>query len=117
VHAASSASVRQLSPDMTPRSEIDRRGVVGTAPAATEEADFVSRFFAPSVGVPEDPVTGSTHCALGPYWATQTGRTTLVGHQISARGGTVRVDLDAPDADRITLSGQATTVLRGRLDP
>lgn len=117
VHCDSAASVRQLSPNMAPLSEIDRRGVVVTAPAATEEADFVSRFFAPGVGVPEDPVTGSTHCALGPYWATQTGRTTLVGHQISARGGTVRVDLDAPDADRITLSGQATTVLRGRLDP
>jgi PhzF family phenazine biosynthesis protein len=116
LHCSTAATVHRIDPDMTALAEIDRRGVIVTAPADTDEADFVSRFFAPGVGVPEDPVTGSAHCALGPYWADHTGRTTLVGRQVSDRGGTVRVNLDAPDADRLTLSGQATIVFRGRLD-
>jgi PhzF family phenazine biosynthesis protein len=96
--------------------DISARGVIVTAEAdADDAADFVSRFFAPGVGVPEDPVTGSAHCALAPFWAKTLGRTTLVGGQRSARGGTVRVTLDAPDADRVTLSGQAVTVLHGHL--
>ncbi len=110
------ATVRRLSPDMDALADIDKRGVIVTAPADTDAADFVSRFFAPGVGVPEDPVTGSAHCTLGPYWAERTGRTSLTGRQISDRGGTVRIHLDAPDADRITLAGQAATVVRGRLD-
>lgn len=110
-------AVHTLQPDMPTLSALtEARGVIVTAPAETEDADFVSRFFAPRVGVPEDPVTGSAHSALGPYWAAQTGRTSLTGRQVSERGGTVRVRLDAPDAERITLAGQATTVLRGRLD-
>jgi PhzF family phenazine biosynthesis protein len=95
----------------------DARGVIVTAPADTESADFVSRFFAPRVGVPEDPVTGSAHCALGPYWAARMGRTDLTGRQVSERGGTVRIHLGAPDAERVSLAGQATTVLQGRLHP
>jgi len=111
-------AVRTLQPDFSALEALDEvRGVIVTALAEeADDVDFVSRFFAPRVGVPEDPVTGSAHCALGPYWAARTGRNTLIGRQVSARGGTVRVHLDAPDAERITLAGQATTVVRGRLD-
>jgi PhzF family phenazine biosynthesis protein len=110
-------AVRDLQPTLSALQSLDEaRGVIVTAAADEDDVDFVSRFFAPRVGVPEDPVTGSAHCALGPYWAARTGRTSLVGRQVSARGGTVRVHLAAPDAERITLAGQATTVVRGRLD-
>ena len=111
-------AVRTLRPEMSALAALEEaRGVIVTAPAPddADDVDFVSRFFAPGVGVPEDPVTGSAHCALGPYWAARTGRTALTGRQISARGGTVRVRLDSPDADRVTLAGRATTVVRGRL--
>ncbi|WP_406638910.1 PhzF family phenazine biosynthesis protein [Amycolatopsis sp. WGS_07] len=74
--------------------------------------DFVSRFFGPGVGVDEDPVTGSAHCSLAPYWAEQLGKTTLVGQQISARGGTVRTEIRD---DRVLLRGKAVTVLSGEL--
>ncbi|MFD2474868.1 PhzF family phenazine biosynthesis protein [Amycolatopsis silviterrae] len=74
--------------------------------------DFVSRFFGPGVGVDEDPVTGSAHCSLAPYWAAQLGETTLVGQQISARGGTVRTEIRD---DRVLLRGQAVTVASGEL--
>jgi predicted PhzF superfamily epimerase YddE/YHI9 len=87
------------------------RGVVVTARAAAPY-DFVSRFFGPAVGVDEDPVTGSAHCALGPWWAARLGRTTLTGFQASARGGVVRVEVRG---ERVGLLGQAVTVLRGEL--
>ncbi|HKC27584.1 MAG TPA: PhzF family phenazine biosynthesis protein, partial [Jatrophihabitans sp.] len=74
--------------------------------------DFVSRFFAPRVGVDEDPVTGSAHCKLGPYWSQRLGRTSLVGVQLSPRGG--RIEL-AVDGDRVRLRGRATTVVHGEL--
>ena len=116
VQVDSADEVAALTPQMETLRDISARGVIVTAEAdADAAADFVSRFFAPGVGVPEDPVTGSAHCALGPFWATKLGRTTLVGDQLSARGGTVRVTLDAPDADRVTLGGQAVTVLHGTL--
>jgi len=107
--------VRTLSPDPHALGSLDTRGVIVTAPTDTPDVDFVSRFFAPGVGVPEDPVTGSAHCALGPYWAAQTGRTAFTGRQVSERGGTVRVRLATADADRVELAGKATTVLRGSL--
>ncbi|MEV4598680.1 PhzF family phenazine biosynthesis protein [Amycolatopsis sp. NPDC049253] len=75
-------------------------------------ADFVSRFFGPGVGVDEDPVTGSAHCALAPYWGRKLGRTKLQAHQISRRGGVVRTELDN---DRVRISGQAVTVVSGEL--
>ncbi|GAB3135403.1 PhzF family phenazine biosynthesis protein [Amycolatopsis stemonae] len=74
--------------------------------------DYVSRFFAPGVGIGEDPVTGSAHCILSPYWSGQLGKTELTGHQISARGGVVRT---RQDGDRVHLAGQAVTVVSGEL--
>jgi PhzF family phenazine biosynthesis protein len=111
----SADAVRALQPDMRKLEQIDARGIIVTAPAEAEGIDFVSRFFGPRVGVPEDPVTGSAHCALGPFWAERLGRTGLVGRQVSPRGGTVRVTVDAPDEGRVQLGGQAVTVLRGEL--
>jgi predicted PhzF superfamily epimerase YddE/YHI9 len=88
------------------------RGVIVTARPSSTEFDFVSRFFAPAAGVDEDPVTGSAHCALGPYWAGRLGKNEFTAYQASARGGVVRVRLNG---DRVILGGQAVTVLRGEL--
>jgi len=88
------------------------RGVIVTSRADKGKYDFVSRFFAPQSGVPEDPVTGSAHCALTPYWSAKLGKKELVAYQASLRGGELRVRLDG---DRVHLSGQAVTVLRGEL--
>jgi predicted PhzF superfamily epimerase YddE/YHI9 len=87
------------------------RGLILTARAANT-GDFVSRFFAPSVGIDEDPVTGSAHCCLGPYWQQKLGKAELVGIQLSRRGGIVHVQVDGA---RVRLGGQAVTVLRGTL--
>jgi predicted PhzF superfamily epimerase YddE/YHI9 len=93
---------------------VPARGVIVTARASADrDADFVSRFFAPGSGVDEDPVTGSAHCALGPFWGARLGRTELTGYQASKRGGTVGVRLEG---DRVVLGGRAVTVLRGELD-
>lgn len=105
-------AIRTLRPNMSLISRIDARGIIATAPAASPSYDFVSRFFAPKVGVPEDPVTGSAHCTLGPYWAEKFGTPELIGYQVSSRGGTVRVRVDG---ERVTLAGRAITVLRGQL--
>ena len=104
--------VRGCKPDFGALARVDARGVIVTSRAAAAGYDFVSRFFAPRAGVDEDPVTGSAHCALAPYWIAKLGRPELVGYQASARGGTVRVRLQG---DRVRLGGQAVTVLRGDL--
>ncbi len=104
--------VRELQPDFTALKAIPTRGAIVTAPSAAPGFDFVSRFFAPGAGIDEDPVTGSAHCCLGPFWAARLGKDTLVGRQVSARGGTVRV---RPAGDRVILGGQAVTTLRGEL--
>ena len=104
--------VRALAPDFIRLASIDARGVIVTAPSDDKRWDFVSRFFAPAVGVPEDPVTGSAHCCLAPYWAERLDRNELVGYQASARGGEVRV---RHEVSRVMLTGQAVTVLRGEL--
>jgi PhzF family phenazine biosynthesis protein len=109
---ANAADVRALHPDMAKVASLPARGVIATAPADDGRHDFVSRFFGPQSGVPEDPVTGSAHCALAPYWADRLGRNRLLGYQASARGGTVRVELVG---DRVRLGGHAVTVLRGEL--
>jgi len=101
-----------LDPDLAALAAVKVRGTIVTAPASRSGADFVSRFFAPSIGVPEDPVTGSAHCTLAQYWGERLERPTLTGYQASARGGTVRVHWAG---DRVTLAGQAVTVLSGTL--
>ena len=112
VEVASEAEVRAVRPDFARLKQIDARGIIVTAPSETSEYDIVSRFFAPSVGIDEDAVTGSAHCLLGPYWAAKLGRETLVGYQASARGSAVRVRVDGA---RVELGGRALTVLNGSL--
>ena len=110
---ATEAEVRALKPDHTRLASVPYRGVIVTARADSGTPnDFVSRFFAPGCGVPEDPVTGSAHCALGPYWQGKLGKDDLVGFQASARGGTVRVGCRG---ERVRLAGSAVTVVRGEL--
>ncbi|MFA5884088.1 MAG: PhzF family phenazine biosynthesis protein [Acidimicrobiia bacterium] len=114
---ADAASVRDLAPDFAAIAAIDTRAVVVTAVSDDPAFDFVSRCFGPRVGIDEDPVTGSAHCALAPYWAPRVGRAELVGRQVSARGGTVHCTLvtDTGDDDRVLLGGTAVTVTRGAL--
>lgn len=108
---ADAATVRELSPNTADLEHIEARGVIVTAAAEHgADHDFVSRFFAPRVGVPEDPVTGSAHCALAPYWAQVLGRKDLVGAQLSPRGGRIGVELHG---ERVNLIGHAVTVLDG----
>ncbi len=107
------AELRRLQPDHFRLRTLPVRGVIVTAAAGPGAGyDFVSRFFAPGSGVDEDPVTGSAHCALAPYWAKKLGRSRLVAYQASARGGTVWTHVAG---DRVTLGGHAVTVLRGTL--
>jgi PhzF family phenazine biosynthesis protein len=112
VELESDAAVRSLAPDMSLLARLGGRGVIVTSRSATPGFDFVSRFFGPAVGIPEDPVTGSAHCALGPLWGERLGKASLVGYQASPRGGVVRVALKG---ERVLLSGQAVTVLRAEL--
>lgn len=114
---ADAAAVRALTPDLAAVRALSVRegirGVIVTAAADPgADHDFVSRFFAPAVGVPEDPVTGSAHTALAPYWAARLGRSQTVGFQASARGGRVEVTVAG---DRVRLTGRAVTVLDGTL--
>jgi PhzF family phenazine biosynthesis protein len=104
--------VCSLEPDLNALSAIRTRGIIVTAASDLPHFDFVSRFFAPAVGVPEDPVTGSAHCCLGPYWGEKLKKTEMVGFQCSPRGGSVRVKLEG---DRVILSGHAVHVLSGKL--
>lgn len=105
-------AVRRASPDFTALGRVDARGVMVTSRAAAPPYDFVSRFFAPRAGVNEDPVTGSAHCALAPFWAERLGRNELLAYQASSRGGVVRLRVSG---DRVMLGGQAVTVLEGVL--
>jgi predicted PhzF superfamily epimerase YddE/YHI9 len=110
VELDSEEAVRALRPNFSVLEKIPVRGVIVTSRGA--DYDFVSRFFAPASGINEDPVTGSAHCCLGPFWRSRLNRTEFVAYQASARGGVVRVRLEG---DRVCLSGQAVTVLRGEL--
>ena len=112
VEMASEAVVRDLKPDLGMIATLPVRGVVVTAAATTPGFDFVSRFFAPAVGVPEDPVTGSAHCALAPYWEKKLGKREFLAYQASPRGGVVKLRLNG---ERVALCGQAVTVLRAEL--
>jgi predicted PhzF superfamily epimerase YddE/YHI9 len=112
VELESESRVRSLDPDLGALARLGTRGVIVTASSEDPAFDFVSRFFAPGSGIPEDPVTGSAHCALGPFWADRLGKKELIGYQASARGGSVRVHLDGV---RAHLGGHAVTILRGEL--
>ena len=112
VEIESEQQVRELTPDIGTLGRISARGIIVTAQSDGSPYDFVSRFFAPATGVDEDPVTGSAHCCLGPYWAGKLGRTTLRAYQASRRGGTVLVRVEGA---RVKLGGQAVTTLRGEL--
>jgi PhzF family phenazine biosynthesis protein len=108
---ADEEQIRRLTPDFQALRQLRTRGVVVTA-RGKEKYDMVSRFFAPAVGVSEDPVTGSAHCALGPWWAAKLGKNELLGYQASKRGGEVRVSVRQ---SRVALRGQAVLVVRGEL--
>lgn len=104
--------VRSLKPDFARLRKISMRGVMVTSTSDDPRFDFVSRYFAPGAGIDEDPVTGSAHCCLGPFWSERLGKTEMTAFQASARGGIVRVQVKG---DRVILGGQAVTVLRGEL--
>jgi PhzF family phenazine biosynthesis protein len=113
VEVDDAARVRGLTPDIAALAAVECRGVIVTAAAERgTDHDFVSRFFAPRVGVDEDPVTGSAHCALAPFWSQRTGRDRLTGLQLSPRGGRVNVRVAG---ERVELSGSAVIVLAGDL--
>ena len=115
VEVRSEREVREIVPEFRLLTDVPMRGVMVTAlatPDASSRYDFVSRFFAPGSGVSEDPVTGSAHCCLGPFWRRRLGRDTLTGFQASARGGIVRLQVDG---ERVRLFGQAVTVMRADL--
>ena len=108
----SEEAVRSLKPDFSRLREISMRGVIVTSASDDPRFDFVSRFFAPGAGIDEDPVTGSAHCCLGPFWSERLGKTEMTAFQASARGGAVRVRVNGA---RVLLGGKAVTVLRGEL--
>jgi PhzF family phenazine biosynthesis protein len=111
VELPSESEVRALKPDHGVLRQLPVRGVIVTA-RGTGDYDFISRFFAPGSGIDEDPVTGSSHCCLTPYWSERLGKTEMNAYQASPRGGAIRVRLDD---DRVKLAGHAVTVLRGEL--
>jgi len=112
VEVDSEETLRALKPNFSELRKVPVRGVSVTARSAAAGFDFVSRFFAPGSGVDEDPVTGSAHCALAPYWAAKLGKSEFTAFQASARGGVVRARLHG---DRVILGGQAVTIMRAEL--
>ena len=112
VEVESEEVLRNLQPDHAKLRTLGLRGVIVTSRPSSVGFDFLSRFFAPGSGIDEDPVTGSAHCCLAPYWASRLGKTEFLAYQASARGGVVRVRLEG---DRVKLGGRAVTVLRGEL--
>lgn len=108
----SEQSLRALQPDFSRLREMPMRGVAVTSPSDDPRFDFVSRYFAPGAGIDEDPVTGSAHCCLGPFWSERLGKVEMTAFQASARGGIVRVRVSA---DRVYLGGRAVTVFSGVL--
>jgi predicted PhzF superfamily epimerase YddE/YHI9 len=112
VEVESEEILRNLKPDFVRLCKLPVRGVIVTCRSDSDEYDFVSRFFAPAVGINEDPVTGSAHCCLACYWGKRLNKTEMTAYQASSRGGVVKVRLAG---DRVILSGQAVTVIRGEL--
>lgn len=112
LEVASEQIVRSIEPDFALLGSVPTRGVMVTSRASTSGYDFVSRFFAPAAGIAEDPVTGSAHCCLTPYWEERLGKQMMTAYQASARGGVLRV---RREGERVYLGGQAVTVFRGEL--
>jgi len=112
IEVATEEVVKSLEPDFAALRKLNVRGVIVTSRSASPDVDFVSRFFAPGAGVDEDPVTGSAHCCLGPYWHEKLHKDAFVAHQVSARGGIVHVRVLRK---RVMLGGHAVTVVRGEL--
>ena len=112
VEVASEGDVRALKPDFKALAALTERGVIATSRSDDTRFDFVSRFFAPAVGIDEDPVTGSAHCSLTPFWSERLGRNEMQAFQASRRGGILRVRMVG---DRVKIAGRAVTVLRGEL--
>jgi len=112
VELRSEDEIRALQPDHAALRKLPVRGVIVTSRGANGKYDFVSRFFAPGSGVDEDPVTGSAHTCLAPYWSPRLGKDSFVAYQASARGGFLRLRVDG---DRVKMAGRAVTVLRGEL--
>jgi len=112
VEVESEQVVRDLEPDLISIGKMTERGIIITSLSDTKEFDFVSRFFAPGIGIDEDPVTGSAHCCLGPYWMKRLGKSEFCAYQASGRGGTVQVKVEG---NRVILGGQAVTVFNGNL--
>ena len=112
VELAGEEEVRGLDPDLSGIDHPDGPGLLITATSRGSDQDFVSRYFIPSFGIDEDPVTGAAHCLLAPYWTEKLGRDELMGYQASERGGFVRVRVDG---DRVHLGGEAVTISRGEL--
>jgi predicted PhzF superfamily epimerase YddE/YHI9 len=112
IEVESEAEVLALQPDFTALKRTETRGTIVTSRASRPGFDFISRFFAPAAGINEDPVTGSAHCVLTPYWSKRLGQTSFMAYQASARGGILKLNLYG---ERVGLGGQAITVLRGEL--
>jgi len=110
--AADEEAVRSVQPDFATLRSLPARGVIVTSRSSSPDYDFVSRFFAPAVGVDEDPVTGSSHTVLVPYWAKKLGKSEFTAFQASARGGILRLRLAG---DRVKIAGRAVTVIKGEL--
>ena len=108
----SEETLRGVTPDLRLLAKVPARGVIVTSRSDSPKYDFLSRFFGPQSGIDEDPVTGSAHCCLGPFWSKVLNKDEFVAYQASPRGGEVRVRLGG---DRVYLGGQAVTVLRGEL--
>jgi PhzF family phenazine biosynthesis protein len=105
--------VKNITPDFKLLASVPARGIIITSVSGSNKYDFVSRFFAPAVGINEDPVTGSAHCCLGPYWKKRLNKDSFTAYQASSRGGIIRVTVKN---DRVLLEGQAVTVFRGTFE-
>jgi len=112
---ATEQEVRELKPDLAAIRTLPGHGLIVTAPASTPGLDFVSRFFAPQQGIPEDPVTGSVHCVLIPYWARRLGKARLEAAQVSRRGGRLHCE-DREREGRVTMAGRAALYLEGQIE-
>ncbi|MBP1907939.1 PhzF family phenazine biosynthesis protein [Methanolobus bombayensis] len=108
----SEEEIRNLKPDFSRLAKITTRGVCVTSISSSDEYDFVSRLFAPAIGIPEDPVTGSTHCCLGPYWMKKLNKNSFTAYQASERGGFLKVRVIK---ERVLISGKAVTVIEGSI--